>query len=89
MKKEFNIRFGVVNVVDRGKYEKKFQVPFGYDLLTYNKIEAMNHAKKKKDVNIVVERIFDTISAVNNKEEVYRSGGNQGRGNEQKNRTNR
>lgn len=79
MKKEFNIRFGVVNIVDRERYEKKFQVPFGYDLMTYNKVEAMNHAKNKKDDNIVVERIFDTTTAINNKEEVYRSGGNQGR----------
>ena len=69
-----NVRYGVVNVKERMEYEKMFHIPYGYELTTFDERDAINYAKKQKNANVIVERIFDTSVAVNNKEEVFRSG---------------
>ena len=50
---ERNVRYGVVNVVDRANYEKQWQVPFGYDFITYNELDAISVCRKKKNRNCV------------------------------------
>ena len=72
--KEGNVRFGVVNVADRMKYEKTFHIPFGYEFTTFHEQEAIAYARKQKNPDVAVERIFDTSKASNNKVEVFRSG---------------
>ena len=62
------------------EYEKMFQIPYGYELTTFDERDAINYAKKQKNPNVIVEKIFDNTVAVNNKEEIYRSGDFQGRG---------
>jgi hypothetical protein len=74
--KEANVRYGVVNVVERAKYEKLFQIPFGYALTTFDEREAIIFCKKQKNPNMIVEKIFDTLDATNNKVEVFRGGEN-------------
>jgi hypothetical protein len=82
---ESNIRFGVVNIVDRNRYEKTYHLPFGYLLTTFKENEAILHAKKMNNNNVIVEKIFDNQIAVNNKEEIYRSGKFKEGGNEKNN----
>jgi hypothetical protein len=72
--KEFNVRYGVVNVKKRAKYEKKNQVPFSYTFITRNEQTAIRACRKKKDPNFIVERIFDTETIKNKREEIFRSG---------------
>ncbi len=74
MKDDFNVRYGVVNAVERLKYEKLYQVPFGYAFTTFDKDEAITFCKKGKNTNMIVEKIFDSYDATNNKEEVFRGG---------------
>jgi hypothetical protein len=71
---ESNVRYGVVNVLDRENYEKKFHINFAYDLVTYDKIEAIKHCRAKSNSNWIVERIFNTKTVNNFREEIYRSG---------------
>lgn len=72
--KEFNVRYGVVNVMKREKYEKKNQTPFSYLFVTQDKGKAIRACAKRKDTNFIVERIFDTEKIKNNREEIFRSG---------------
>jgi len=72
--KETNVRYGVVNEKERISYEKKNQVSFGYEFITTDKVKAIKICRRKNDSNCIVERIFDTEKAKNNKEEIYRSG---------------
>ena len=72
--KEANVRFGVVNVIERAKYEKLYQVPFGYVFTTFNEDDAVKFCKKRNNTNMIVEKIFDTQTATNNKVEVFRGG---------------
>lgn len=71
---EHNIRFGVVNEKERTAYEKLFQIPYGYELTTFDEQDAINFAKKQKNSDVIVERIYDTSAAANNKQEIFRSG---------------
>ena len=76
---EGNARFGVVNNAMRIKYEKEFQVSYGYDFISFNKYESIVQCKKlssmnNNDSNWIVERIFDTSVIKNNQEEIFRSG---------------
>lgn len=74
MQEERNVRYGVVNVVDRAKFEKIWQVPFGYTYMSFDKGEAIDICRKKKNNNWVVEKIFHTNDDTNRKVEIYRSG---------------
>jgi len=71
-------RYGVVNAVLREKYEKEFQVPFGYDHICYSAEEAIAECKKMNEEEnflngnpFIVERIFDNAYACNNREQIY------------------
>ena len=72
-------RYGVVNAIVREKYEKEYQVPYGYDYICYDAETAVAECKKLNEENTdlipchVVERIYDDGYASNNREEVYRS----------------
>jgi len=72
--KEFNVRYGVVNVKNRVQYEKTFQIGYGYEFTSFNEFDAIKYCKKQKDPNVIVERIFNTPKAVNNKKEIFRGG---------------
>jgi len=74
MEKEVNIRYGVVNVVERARYEKIFHINLGYALITFNEGEAIAFCKKKRNPNVIVEKIYDNYRAVNNKIEIFRGG---------------
>jgi hypothetical protein len=69
-------RYGVVNVIIRTSYEKEYQVPYGYDLICYDREEAITECKKFNESegtnNYIVERIYDDGYACNNKEEIFR-----------------
>jgi len=71
---ERNVRFGVVNVAERTKYEKTFHIPFGYAFTTYEEEKAIRYCQKQNNPNMIVEKIFDTKYATNNKTEIYRGG---------------
>jgi len=77
--KETNIRYGVVNVEERIAYEKEHQISFGYEHIGRSKENAIRICRKKNNPKYIVERIFDTKTAKNNKEEIFRSGKFQGR----------
>ena len=85
MLKESNIRYGVVNVKMRAKYEKEFQVSYGYDYMKFKKQEAISYCKVLNDPNFIVERIFDTTIDKNFKEEIFKSGSFKEGGNEKDN----
>lgn len=68
------VRYGVVNVVERAKYERLYQVPYGYHFMTFNEAEAITACRKKKNPNWVVEKIFHTNDDVNKTHEIFRSG---------------
>lgn len=70
---EFNVRYGVVNVVEREKYEKKFQISYGYEYTTWNDLSAISYCRRKNNSNFIVEKIFNTKKTTNKKQEVYRS----------------
>lgn len=72
--KEFNVRYGVVNVKKRAEFEKKHHVPFSYLFITQDKGKAILACKKKKNSNFIVEKIFDTVKIKNKREEIFRSG---------------
>ena len=69
-----NIRYGVVNSVEREKYEKEYQIAYGYELMTYNKNEAIFYAKGLNNPDYIVEEIYNTSETNNNKEEIFQSG---------------
>jgi hypothetical protein len=71
---ESNVRYGVVNVVDRTNFEKKFHINCAYELITYDKMEAVKYARALNNSDYIVERIFNTKTANNFREEIYRSG---------------
>lgn len=72
--KERNVRYGVVNVKKRIAYEKEHQVSFGYEHIGKSMDKAIRICRKKKNSNYIVEKIYDTNIAKNNKMEIYRSG---------------
>lgn len=76
---ERNVRYGVVNVVDRANYEKQWQVPFSYNYISYNEAAAIAVCRKKKNRNWIVEKIYNTNDDINRKNEVFRSGGDDNR----------
>ena len=67
-------RYGVVNVVAREMYEKKWNLPWKYDFITFNKVEAVIECRKHNSSSFIVERIFDSNGIKNKKEEIFRSG---------------
>lgn len=69
-----NVRYGVVNDVNRNDYEKEWQLPYGYSHLTYDKQEAIAHCRDLKNSDFIVEEIYDTAFGTNFKNEIYRSG---------------
>jgi hypothetical protein len=71
--KELNVRYGVVNVEERTKYEKENQVSFGYEHLGRSEEKAIRICRKKNNPNWIVEKIYDTYKAKNNRVEIYRS----------------
>lgn len=76
--KKVNERFGVVNIVDREKYEKLYQIPFGYEFTSFSEKDAVGYCKSMKKTpnyeNLVVERIYNDLDANNKKEEIFRGG---------------
>lgn len=77
---ERNVRYGVVNVVERAKYEKEWQVPFGYNYISYDETDAISVCRKKKGSNWVVEKIYNTNDDINRKTEIFRGGNFKGKG---------
>lgn len=65
-------RFGVVDAEARMRFEKLFQVPFGYALVTFNYREA-EEACKKFGKGHVVERITTNFNRINESDVIYRS----------------
>jgi len=76
--KKGNVRYGVVNSKMREKYEKEYQIPFGYDYMTYIKKEAIAYCKSLKGdpryEDFIVEEIYNTSISPNNKDEIFRGG---------------
>lgn len=72
--KEFNVRYGVVDVVKRKKHEKTTWSSYGHDFISRNKLKAIQKCRDQKSGNVIVERIFDTPKARNNKVEIFRGG---------------
>lgn len=70
--KKGNIRYGVVNTKVREEYEKKWQLPHGYILVTYDRKAAIKFCKSLKNNEFIVEEIYDTAIASNMKEEIFR-----------------
>lgn len=71
---ETNVRYGVVNDLDRIAFEKKWQIPAGYDHITYDQTEATVMCRKKGK-GWVVEKIFNMPNkVVNFKTVIFRGG---------------
>jgi hypothetical protein len=51
-------RYGVVNLVERYKYEQEWQLPFPYEFVSWNKVDAINECRKR--FGTVVEEINDS-----------------------------
>ena len=64
-------RYGVVNEIERNRFEKKFHVPFGYDLVTFNYRKAED-ACKDKGKGYVVEKISTSFGRSNERDIIYR-----------------
>lgn len=62
-------RFGVVDVVTREKYEKEYQLPYGYQFISYDETEAITECRRLKNDSFIVERIH----GMNCKEEIFRN----------------
>ena len=71
---ESNLRYGVVNLEVRERYEKDFQLSYGYDFITRNKREAIEYCKSLKMNEYVVEKIYDDFKSNNNKEVIFKGG---------------
>lgn len=69
-----NVRYGVVNDVDRSEFEKEWHLPYGYSYLTYDKQDAIAQCRDLKDSDFIVEEIYNTAGGTNFKTEIYRSG---------------
>lgn len=63
-------RFGVVNTLEREKYEKEFNVSYGYNFISFDEAEAVIKCRTFNNQNYIVERIKDD----NIREEIFRSG---------------
>ncbi len=63
-------RFGVVNTLERERYEKEYNVSYGYEFISYKEAEAIKECRQFNNPNFIVERIKDG----NIKEEIFRSG---------------
>lgn len=75
---ETNVRYGVINDVNRIAYEKKWQVPAGYDYITYDQTEAIVFCRKKGSSAVsgwVVEKIFNLPNKVVNFKTIIFKGG--------------
>ena len=75
-----NVRYGVVNVVERERYEKQWHVPFGYNYISYDEADAVKVCRRKKGPNWIVEKIFHTNEEINRKAEIFRGGNFKGKG---------
>lgn len=65
-------RYGVVDEAERMKMEKKFQVPFGYDFVTFNYRQAEDTCKASGK-GYIVEKISTSFNRVNEREIIYRT----------------
>lgn len=65
-------RYGVVNDAERIEFEKEFQMPFGYELVTFNYREAETLCKKQGK-GFVVDRITDISDGEYERETIYES----------------
>jgi hypothetical protein len=63
-------RFGVVNAHERQRYEKEYNVSYGYKFISFIKAEAIKECRQFNNQNFIVERIKDD----NTREEIFRSG---------------
>ena len=63
-------RFGVVNTLERARYEKEYNVSYGYEFISFKKTEAIKECRQFNNSNFIVERIRDD----NTREEIFRSG---------------
>lgn len=50
-------RFGVVNGKERDRYEKYWQIPFGYEFITFDRDKAIDYCQKTKNPDMIVEQI--------------------------------
>lgn len=64
-------RFGVVNEAERMDFEKKYQIPFGYELVTFNYRKA-EEACTTLGKGHIVEKISTDFNRQNAKEIIYR-----------------
>lgn len=65
-------RFGVVHENDKTKFEKKFQVGFGYHSVYFNQKKAEDICKDLGN-GYVVEKISTTYDKTNKSEIIYRT----------------
>jgi hypothetical protein len=66
-------RFGVVNELTRAEYEKEWQIPMGYEFVSFDKEKAITMCKEFKGHGYIVERITTSAYSQNDKEIVYRT----------------
>jgi len=67
-----NIRYGVVNEVERKEYEKEWHLSRGYFFISRDKKKAIKICRNMKNSDFIVEMIYDEEFS-NLKEEIYRS----------------
>jgi hypothetical protein len=65
-------RYGVVNDEERNEFEKKYQLPFSYKLVTFNYREA-EIACRDLGNGYVVDKISTTKEAETVREVIYRA----------------
>lgn len=64
-------RYGVVNDEERDKYEKKWQIPCGYEFISFNYKKAEDFCKDAGK-GFVVERISSHYGKTNERQIIYR-----------------
>jgi hypothetical protein len=65
-------RYGVVFEEERSEFEKKYQLPFGYKLVTFNLEKAALKCRELGEGH-VVEKISSSYGRINAREIVYRA----------------
>jgi hypothetical protein len=73
---ETNVRYAVVNETDRINYEKQWQLPKGYEFISYDPEKAISICRGKKGNGWVVEKIFNIPDGVVNYKSIIFRGGN-------------
>lgn len=75
MQQEVNVRYGVINELDRMAFEKKWQIQAGYDYMTFDQEDAIKHCRKKGN-GWIVEKIYNIPGKVVNYKNIIFRGGN-------------